>query len=97
MPLFAMIGHDRPDGASIRADARPDHLAHLTALGDRLLLAGPMLDTGGAPTGSIVIAEFDDPVAAHAFFAADPYAAAGLFAAMTVTAWRKALPLVEPV
>jgi uncharacterized protein len=92
MPLFAIIAHDRPDAGSLRADTRPAHLDHLGAVGDDLFAAGPMLDEAGTPRGSIVIAEFGDLAAAQAFAHADPYAKAGLFAEVLVTAYRKALP-----
>ena len=92
MPLFAILCHDRPDAGSLRADTRPRHLAYLERIGDAVALAGPMLGEDGAPTGSIVIVDMADLDSARAFAAADPYAEAGLFAEVTVTAFRKVLP-----
>jgi uncharacterized protein len=92
MPSFAIIAHDRPDAGTLRAETRPSHLDYLKAIGDRIVAAGPMDDESGKPMGSIVIAEFDDLAAARAFAAADPYAQAGLFQSVAVTAWRKVLP-----
>ena len=92
MPSFAIIAHDRPDAGTLRAETRPRHLEHLKAIVDRIVAAGPMDDESGKPIGSIVIAEFDDLAAARAFAAADPYAEAGLFGSVTVTAWRKVFP-----
>jgi uncharacterized protein YciI len=92
MPSFAILAYDRPDAGSLRADTRPRHLDHLTAIVDRIVVAGPIDDESGKPIGSIIIADFDDLAAARAFAAADPYTAAGLFGSTTVTAWRKVLP-----
>ncbi|MDH7641097.1 YciI family protein [Sphingomonas oryzagri] len=92
MPLFAIVCQDRPDAGSLRADTRPRHLAHLERIGDALFLAGPKLGEDGAPIGSIVIVDMTDLESAKAFAAADPYAEAGLFSDVTVTAFRKVLP-----
>ena len=92
MPLFAILCHDRPDAGSLRADTRPRHLEHLERIGDALFLAGPMLCEEGAAKGSIVIVDMADLYSATAFAAADPYAEAGLFAQVEVSAFRKVLP-----
>ena len=39
--LFALIANDKPDGK--RMEVRPDHLAYLDTLGDKLVLAGRYL------------------------------------------------------
>ena len=92
MPLFAIIAHDRPDAGALRADTRPRHLPYLKAIVEKTVVAGPMLAESGVPTGSIIIAEFDDLAAAEAFAAADPYALAGLFGSVAVTAYRQVFP-----
>jgi uncharacterized protein len=92
MPLFAILCHDRADAGSLRADTRPRHLEHLIAIEARILTAGPVLDEAGTPRGSIIIAEFDDLSAAKAFAEADPYAEAGLFRDVEVTAYRAGFP-----
>ena len=92
MPLFAILCHDRSDAGTLRADIRARHLAHLERIGEALFLAGPMLGEDGAPAGSIVIVDMADLESAKAFAAADPYAGAGLFAKVEVTAFRKVLP-----
>jgi uncharacterized protein len=92
MPLFAILCHDRADAGSLRADTRPRHLDHLDAINDKILTGGPILDEAGTPRGSIIIAEFDDLAAAEAFAKADPYAQAGLFADVEVTAYRAGFP-----
>lgn len=92
MPFFAIHCIDKPDSAALRAATRPDHLAHVGGQGSRILVAGPLLGLDGLPMGSLLILDCDDRKAAIQFAAADPYALAGLFASVAVTAWRKVFP-----
>jgi hypothetical protein len=92
MPHFAIHCIDKPDSGDLRAATRPAHLAHLEAVASDVLAAGPLLDGEGKPMGSLLIVDFPDRKAAIEFAAADPYALAGLFGSVAVTAWRKVLP-----
>ena len=92
MTPFMILARDRADAGALRAETRPRHLAYLRTLGARILRAGPLLDAGGAPVASLILAEFDDLAAARAFAAGDPYAEAGLFASVEVSEWRQVLP-----
>lgn len=97
---YAIEGHDGPDVLAQRVQARPQHLARLTALRDegRLLLAGPCPaidaeDPGPAGfSGSIVIAEFASLTAAREWADADPYIAAGVYQRVDVRPFRPVLP-----
>ena len=97
---YAIEGHDAAGSLPARMEARPAHLARLTALRDegRLLLAGPCPaidaeDPGPAGfSGSIVIAEFESLEAARAWADADPYAEQGVYARVDVRPFRKVLP-----
>ena len=97
---YAIEGHDGPDVLAQRLQARPQHLARLTALRDegRLLLAGPCPaidaeDPGPAGfSGSIVIAEFASLAAAREWADADPYVAAGVYQRVDVRPFRPVLP-----
>jgi uncharacterized protein YciI len=80
MPLFSIIGKDRPDGLAHRQAVRPRHLAHLQSLGRTLVFAGALQDDSGRATGSFVVVEADDADAARALFEADPYILEGVFA-----------------
>ncbi|MCH8543193.1 MAG: YciI family protein [Alcanivorax sp.] len=98
--FYAIISEDKPDSLAQRLQARPDHLARLSALRDagRLLLAGPHPaidsdDPGEAGfTGSLVVAEFDSLASAQRWADADPYVAAGVYERVTVKPFRKVLP-----
>lgn len=92
MPVFAIHCIDKPLQQALRAATRPDHLAYLESALDQVVVAGPLLDDEGAPIGSMLLMDFPDRRAAVAFAADDPYARAGLFASVAVTAWRQVLP-----
>jgi len=88
--LFLIQCFDGDDGSARRPGARPRHLAYLASQGDRLKLAGPLLD-GDAPIGSVFVLEADDLAGANAFADGDPYLAAGVFARREVTPIRATL------
>ena len=77
---YAIIAEDTPNSLEKRMQARPAHLARLTALqaAGQLLLAGPFPaidsnDPGPAGfSGSLIVAEFDNLHAAQAWADADP-------------------------
>ncbi|MCK9539550.1 YciI family protein [Dokdonella sp.] len=97
---YAVTGTDVPDSLTLRAAARPAHVARLERLRDagRLLLAGPFPaidaeEPGPAGySGSLIVAEFDDLAAARAWAEADPYVAAGVYSAVEVRPFRRVLP-----
>ncbi len=92
MPHFAIHCIDKPESGDLRAATRPAHLAHLDEVKGSVLAAGPLLSLEGAPMGSLLIIDLPDRKTAIDFAARDPYAQAGLFASVAVTAWRKVLP-----
>ena len=98
--LYAIVGEDRPDSLAARMAARPAHLDRLKALQNegRLQLAGPFPaidspDPGPAGfSGSLIVAEFASLEAAQNWADADPYVAAGVYAAVSVKPFKKVLP-----
>jgi len=89
---FAIHCIDKPGSGDLRAATRPEHLNYINDIVDRIVAAGPLLGIDGAAIGSLLIVDFIDRKAAIAFAAGDPYAQAGLFASVAVTAWRKVIP-----
>lgn len=85
--LYALIADDGPDPAK-RLEARPDHLAHLDTLGERLVFAGPFLDAEGGMTGSLMVIEAESQAEAEALFAQDPYMARGVFSGHVIRPWK---------
>jgi uncharacterized protein len=98
--LYAIIAEDAPGALPRRLQARSAHLERLKSLhaAGRLVLAGPhpaidSADPGPAGfSGSLVVAEFASREAAIAWAAEDPYAAAGVYARVTVKPFKQALP-----
>ena len=97
---YVIMGEDAPGSLDKRLAARPAHLERLNALQaeGRLLLAGPFpaidsIDPGPAGfSGSLIVAEFDTLETAQAWADADPYAAAGVYAGVSVKPFKKVLP-----
>jgi len=85
--LYALICTDRPGSADKRLATRPDHLAYLGSLGDKVKAAGPFTDGSGTPNGSLVIIDAFDRAEAGQIAAADPYAIAGLFESVDIRPW----------
>jgi len=98
--FYAIRGTDVPNSLDKRKAARPAHIARLETLRDagRLLLSGPFPaidaeDPGPAGyTGSLIVAEFDSLEDARTWAQADPYVAAGVYATVDVTPFRKTMP-----
>lgn len=98
--LYAILGRDRPGSLEARLAARPAHLERLQALlaEGRLILAGPLPaidspDPGDAGfQGSLLVVEFESLDAARAWADADPYVAAGVYAAVEVFPFKRVLP-----
>ncbi len=90
--LYILICKDQiEDGLTRRLAARPDHLAYLESLGDKVRAAGAMLTVDESePSGSMLIVEAADLTEARAIAEADPYAKAGVFSEVTIHAWRQA-------
>ena len=98
--LYAIISEDVPDSLSKRLAARPAHLNRLETLQNagRLVLAGPHpISDSETPSeagfsGSLIVAEFDNFVAAKAWADADPYIEQGVYAKVTVKPFKKVFP-----
>ena len=60
----------------------------IAGLGATIKAAGPFTDDIGSPVGSLLIVEAGNRAGAEAIAAADPYARAGLFAAVDIRPWK---------
>lgn len=97
---YSIMAEDVPNSLEKRMQARPEHLARLTALQDagRLILAGPFPtidsnDPGPAGfSGSLIVAEFSSLDEAKAWANADPYVNTGVYSNVVVKPFRKTLP-----
>ncbi|MBB6254033.1 YciI family protein [Nitrospirillum iridis] len=89
---FAITCADKPGHLDLRLATRPRHLEYLDSQVDHIVVAGPLLDAEGKPTGSLLVVEFPDEAATQAFADADPYAQAGLFESVTIKPFRVVYP-----
>ncbi|GAB4376835.1 MAG: YciI family protein [Kiloniellaceae bacterium] len=90
---FVLYCIDKAGHGQVRAANRPAHLDYLKSKLDSIVIAGPLLaDDGESVRGSLLVVDVADRAAAEAFAAGDPYAKAGLFESVTVTAYKKVLP-----
>jgi uncharacterized protein YciI len=86
--LYVLICTDKPGSLALRRANRPDHLAYLERLGDRLVLAGPFTaEDGESMNGSLIVVEAPSLEAAQRIAAGDPFAKAGLFASVEIRPW----------
>jgi uncharacterized protein len=86
--LFALLCDDRDGGLDLRLATRPEHFAYLKSLGSRVKFAGPFLAEDGTPVGTMLVVDAADAAEARRIADADPYAKAGLFAAVAVRRWN---------
>jgi uncharacterized protein YciI len=95
--LYMLIGKDKPgEGLERRMKARPEHLAYLESLGDKIRAAGPFLsEDGKEPRGSVIIFEAASLEEARSIAAADPYAEADVFAEVEIVPWRQGAGIVQ--
>ncbi|ARU02759.1 YciI family protein [Yoonia vestfoldensis] len=87
---FALLAKDKTGALQTRLDNRDAHLAYVAETGV-VEIAGPLLDADGQMCGSLIILDVPDLAAAEAWAAADPYAKAGLFGDVTLSAWKKVI------
>jgi len=90
---FVLECLDKPGSLDLRLANRPAHLAHIEAHAAKVIAAGPLMSQDEqTPIGSLLIMDFLTRADAEAFAADDPYAKAGLFAAVTIRPWRQVYP-----
>lgn len=87
---FALLAKDKPNALQTRMDNRDAHLAYVAETGV-VEIAGPLLDADGKMCGSLIVLDLPDLAAAKEWAANDPYAKAGLFDDVTLSAWKKVI------
>ncbi len=88
--LVCLMAHDKPDALAVRMENRPAHVEYLKST-DHVHLAGPLLNTDGEMTGSMVVLDVPDMATAEAWAKNDPYAKAGLFQSVMLSEWKKVI------
>ncbi|MBR2656466.1 MAG: YciI family protein [Loktanella sp.] len=87
---FALLAKDKPNALQTRMDNRDAHLAYVAETGV-VEIAGPLLDADGQMCGSLIVLDLPDLATAKEWAANDPYAKAGLFDDVTLSAWKKVI------
>jgi uncharacterized protein YciI len=91
--MFAVTCKDKPDHLQTRLDNRAAHLAYMAANIGKVVIGGPLQsDDRQTMIGSLLVLDIADRAELDAFLAEDPYAKAGLFESVTVTAFKKVFP-----
>jgi len=91
--LFTFILIDKPDHGALRQRVRPVHKDYLAQMAERIAFAGPLThDDGKTMLGSLLVIDFPDRDAAHAWLADEPFTQAGLYASTTVHAFVNLWP-----
>lgn len=85
--LFIVTALDKEDSLALRMATREAHFAYARKSGC-VRLGGPFLDSKGDMSGSLIIFEAENLVAARQWHANDPYVKAGLFAHSEVRPWK---------
>jgi uncharacterized protein YciI len=86
--LYALICTDKPGSLATRKAKRPEHLAYLKSLGEKLALAGPFTEEDGSTmNGSLIVVEASSLDEARKMGEADPFAKAGIFASVEIRPW----------
>ena len=88
--LWVLIAEDRADAGPLRAETREAHLEWVASHREHIVRAGPFLaDDGETMIGSLLVLDFPDRDAVESWAADDPYARAGLFSSVRISAWRE--------
>ncbi len=88
--LYLIHCLDKTGAGSIRTDERPAHVEYLKSKPIDIVMAGPTVaDDGETVTGSFLVVEAENRSQAEAFSSNDPYAKAGLFDSVMISAWKK--------
>jgi len=86
--LFHIFAKDKPGAIDLRLETREPHLEYVSATGEAVKIAGPILDDDGQLIGSVLIVDFPDQNAAEQWVALDPYTRAGLFESVEIHPWK---------
>jgi uncharacterized protein YciI len=88
MAHFIVEYADLPDVEQARASNRAAHIAYRVGLGERMLMAGPLLDDAASPVGSLVLIAANDLAEAKSIAASDPFVRSSVFRLISVRPYR---------
>jgi uncharacterized protein YciI len=88
LPHFILTCIDKKNGLDARMAAREAHLTYVRGQPEIVKLGGPLLDDDGQMSGSILVLDVADKVAAQAFADKDPYGLAGVFESVDIREFK---------
>ena len=89
MNTFIVICKDKKNSISKRLANRSFHLKYLKSLKEKLIMAGPILNSNVNPKGSILIIKYKIKKKLEEFLKKDPYAEANLFESVKIELFKR--------
>ena len=91
--MYAVICFDRPDSAALRNAHRAAHVEFLDANAARIVYGGPLKNSPDGPsTGALIVFDCASRQEAEAIAAADPFNRGGVYASVSVCAFKQVFP-----
>ena len=88
---FLITCIDKENSLELRLATREKHIDYLKGIGDKLILAGPILDKKDLPCGTVLILDFNDINQVNSILKKDPYNEVNLFKDLQITRFKKVL------
>ena len=82
---------DKKNALSLRLETREEHIRYLKKIGEKLVLAGPILDENNDPKGTVLILDYEDANTVKEFLKNDPYNLRDLFESVKITKFKRVL------
>lgn len=90
--LFALFMVDKPGMVEARMSLRPEHVAYVMAVKDRITISGPLLSDDGKQIGSLLVMDWPSKADAEKWVDEDPWGKAGIYATRQIYPFSKSLP-----
>ncbi len=94
--LHTILCTFKPGGLAEAKRLRLEHYEFLRREGQFIVQGGPLTGADGLPTAMLMVVNRESIEAAHAFIAAEPYTAAGLFESVSIRQWHPVIPEPAP-
>lgn len=91
MPLYAMIGYDRPGAVARRDEIRAEHRTYVRANQGKIRLAGAFTNEQDEQIGSFIVFDADNPEQVWDWINKEPFYCDGIYEAVHVKRWGVAI------
>ena len=86
---FLVTCFDKKNSLNLRLANREEHIKYIGKIGEKLILAGPILDDQDNPSGTVLILNFKDLDAVKRFLNDDPYKKVKLFQKVEIIKFKQ--------